>query len=319
MIVDFPETPNEFAPRVIPEGKTIVADVEDVDIPVFKGKKHSIADEEKNAVVRQHKTQAERAMSDIASTVDDVDSIREEVSVSERTETTVKHQAGRIPAPKREAEYSGESVEVRTEERSEATTKSPSTKKQKKTAIPVEKDDDEEFDEISEISEITERVERRTVRRTTPKAKKIMVDAGTDAAPYAVPKLHRPAKHQKMITVKEEEDFTLEVPFTGAPKPDFTWLKDGQPVKESKHVQTDVTNETVVIRVSEATKKDSGRYTLIAENFAGIDKIDIGVKVIGEGEVVNCPGVHEKLTASSNVPSNVSLHFTKNSGRRLQS
>ena len=275
------ETADQFAPRKLPEGHKIVQQSEDFEIGQYGVKKHKAQETEQNVLHRQLKTNHDRAMSEIASTMDDVDSIRE-VSITETVDETgeiIRKQAKstvtrKIAGVDQREEIIHESS--RTEERSTTPVKRP-----RATARAARDTEDEDYEEISEISEVSERIERRIIRRSRSR-QKTTADAACDAAPYSEPKLTRPNKDQRLISVKEEEDLTLEIPYTGAPQPEFTWLKDGKPVVESKQVQTETTQEFARITVREVTKKDSGRYTLIAENFAGIDKIDIGVQVVGK-------------------------------------
>ena len=112
-------------------------------------------------------------MSDIASTMDDVESIRE-VSVMEEvdeTGTSVRRETSRTVTSRKGGAERMEDLEERTEKSSERPSKRPTS-----TTRHLETED-EEFDEISQISEVSERIEHRVIRRSKSK-QRTMVDTG---------------------------------------------------------------------------------------------------------------------------------------------
>lgn len=69
--------------------------------------------------------------------------------------------------------------------------------------------------------------------------------------------------------------------FSGYPKPQVTWTKDGDDLPSTKHcaIYTDESSTTVAIY--SLTKEDSGVYTVTAKNEAGSASVDLNLRVIG--------------------------------------
>ncbi|VDK82002.1 unnamed protein product, partial [Onchocerca ochengi] len=82
------------------------------------------------------------------------------------------------------------------------------------------------------------------------------------------PEIQTPLKGLKLT---EGTDAILQCNITGNPKPKITWLKNGQimDVINSKGITAVFKGSLALVKISSVMPKDSGEYTLIAENYYG--------------------------------------------------
>ena len=101
---------------------------------------------------------------------------------------------------------------------------------------------------------------------------------------------------RKTLIVKDGSSFTLTVPFRGKPVPNVMWNKADVDLRVRASIDTRDTCTSVT--VEQATRNDSGKYTVTLQNVAGKSTLTLVVKVL------DSPGP----------PSNVSVKdVTKNS------
>lgn len=72
----------------------------------------------------------------------------------------------------------------------------------------------------------------------------------------------------------------LFVNVTGRPVPTITWTKPGVDLQNRGFIEVTKTSTTLII--DKVHRYDAGKYTLVAENSAGKQEINILVKVYGE-------------------------------------
>ncbi|KAG8223454.1 hypothetical protein J437_LFUL001947 [Ladona fulva] len=82
--------------------------------------------------------------------------------------------------------------------------------------------------------------------------------------------------------LRVKEQWKVEVKFTGYPKPEVSWTRDGQSIVSTKHctIYTDETSTTIAIYSLE--RNDTGVYTIKAINSAGSASIDLSLRVIDD-------------------------------------
>lgn len=78
------------------------------------------------------------------------------------------------------------------------------------------------------------------------------------------------------ITVLEGDSVELVFEVSGHPFPDpLIWLYNGDPLNISEDLS--IVNTSLVFRVT--SRRDSGNYTLMARNIAGVDSASIQLEV----------------------------------------
>lgn len=82
------------------------------------------------------------------------------------------------------------------------------------------------------------------------------------------PRIQTPLKGLRLT---EGTDALLQCNITGNPKPKITWLKNGKIVDliNSNGITTVFKGSLIVMKISSVMPKDSGEYTIIAENYYG--------------------------------------------------
>ncbi|XP_028305150.1 titin-like [Gouania willdenowi] len=83
---------------------------------------------------------------------------------------------------------------------------------------------------------------------------------------------------RKTLLVKNGSSFTLTVPFTGKPVPTVLWDKANVDLRIRGLINT--TSTVTSITVQQATRDDSGKYTVKLQNIAGSASLTLNVKVL---------------------------------------
>ncbi|WP_411026660.1 immunoglobulin domain-containing protein, partial [Salmonella sp. s54395] len=113
-----------------------------------------------------------------------------------------------------------------------------------KATLTVSKLDDDDSAEFS--AEISNRGGRKTTRAT------LIVKTS--------PKIKVPTKYEDEIRFFKGEFVKIKIPFTGFPKPETFWAKDGN--KMTTNVSA--TPRFAILTIENPTQKDSGSYRLTA-------------------------------------------------------
>ncbi|KAL0977975.1 hypothetical protein UPYG_G00164200 [Umbra pygmaea] len=83
---------------------------------------------------------------------------------------------------------------------------------------------------------------------------------------------------RKTILVKDGSSFTLTVPFKGKPTPNVTWDKEDVDLRVRSTIHS--TDTFTSLTVGEATRDDSGKYTVTLHNVAGKVSFTLNVRVL---------------------------------------
>lgn len=84
------------------------------------------------------------------------------------------------------------------------------------------------------------------------------------------------------VRIKAGQSFNFDVKVAGEPPPTITWSLKDKPVQTSERVRVQTEDYNTKLNVRQATRADSGLYSIKAENRNGTDIADVEVIVLGE-------------------------------------
>lgn len=107
----------------------------------------------------------------------------------------------------------------------------------------------------------------------------------SDATPTIIAKPRNLAPHIDRtnlieIRIKSGQNFSFDVKVTGEPAPATKWMLKGREVKTAERIKVTHVEYNTKINVRMATRADSGKYTITAENINGKDTADVEVIVL---------------------------------------
>uniref|UniRef100_A0A914UY65 Twitchin n=1 Tax=Plectus sambesii TaxID=2011161 RepID=A0A914UY65_9BILA len=86
----------------------------------------------------------------------------------------------------------------------------------------------------------------------------------------------------KDLRLKVGETIKYEVPISGAPLPDCTWMVDGKPLKATGRVKMTTERGKHIMKIENALREDSGKFTITLKNPSGQAESTATVTVIGK-------------------------------------
>ncbi|XP_074598807.1 projectin protein bent isoform X2 [Brevipalpus obovatus] len=85
----------------------------------------------------------------------------------------------------------------------------------------------------------------------------------------------------KDIVVKAGQEFSINIPYVGYPKPTAHWSNEDKPIDEDdKRFMSKVGDDYALLACSSAKREDAGRYTVTLKNPCGGDSVSLNVKVL---------------------------------------
>lgn len=93
----------------------------------------------------------------------------------------------------------------------------------------------------------------------------------------------------EQITIKAGKKLRVEAHVYGKPNPICKWKKGEDEVVTSSHLAIHKADNSSVLIIKDVTRKDSGYYSLTAENSSGTDTQKIKVTVMGRLPVRQVP------------------------------
>lgn len=85
----------------------------------------------------------------------------------------------------------------------------------------------------------------------------------------------------EQITIKAGKKLRIEAHVYGKPNPVCKWKKGEDDVVTSSHLAVHKADNSSILIIKDVTRKDSGYYSLTAENSSGTDTQKIKVIVMG--------------------------------------
>lgn len=87
---------------------------------------------------------------------------------------------------------------------------------------------------------------------------------------------------KNLIVVKAGENISLDAEVFGKPLPKVSWKKDGAPLVLAEGMKATQKKHVHLLELYSVTRKESGDYTITAENPNGSKYATIKVKVLGK-------------------------------------
>lgn len=91
-----------------------------------------------------------------------------------------------------------------------------------------------------------------------------------------------PSRFQDVAIYEKGEDVVLKIPFTGHPKPNVRWMRDGEEIKSGGQYSVEVGPRHAFLTIKKADKKDDGPYRLVLDNELGSDSAVIKIQINGK-------------------------------------
>lgn len=74
---------------------------------------------------------------------------------------------------------------------------------------------------------------------------------------------------QTVYKVRENEDVSFTIPFTGTPKPEAEWTTSGTVVKNTPRKKQTLSEESACLTIKKVADEDAGEYTVKLSNPVG--------------------------------------------------
>lgn len=107
----------------------------------------------------------------------------------------------------------------------------------------------------------------------------------------SAPKINVPSRFRDHAPGEKGQNVVIKIPFTGYPKPRIRWSKEGEEVETGGHFVVEVKERHAVLTIRDASRLDSGPYTIHAENELGSDSATIKVQISDRPDPPRFPAV----------------------------
>ncbi|XP_013785867.1 twitchin-like, partial [Limulus polyphemus] len=86
----------------------------------------------------------------------------------------------------------------------------------------------------------------------------------------------------KNIVIRSGQTVRFDVDVKGEPPPTIAWLHSEQPIQPSDHLKIETEDYHTLFVLSKAKRKDTGKYTITANNDSGKDEVTVEVTVLSK-------------------------------------
>ena len=86
----------------------------------------------------------------------------------------------------------------------------------------------------------------------------------------------------KDMTLKAGQNLKIDVKITGEPPPNKSWFLNKARLESSDNLNIELEDYRTKLTVTMITRKQSGTYTIKAENNSGRDEASVEITVLGE-------------------------------------
>lgn len=93
------------------------------------------------------------------------------------------------------------------------------------------------------------------------------------------PLINREKLHK--VTVRAGQAVKFDVDVKGEPPPTMTWLHGGAELQPGLKIKLDNQEYNTKLTITDTTRKNTGTYTLRAENCNGFDEATVDVIILG--------------------------------------
>ena len=99
--------------------------------------------------------------------------------------------------------------------------------------------------------------------------------------PLVTPRVELGVNMKNLIVVKAGDNVFLDAEVFGKPLPKVSWKRDGAPLVLAEGMKTSQKKHVHLLELYSVARKESGDYTITAENINGSKYATIKVKVLG--------------------------------------
>lgn len=91
---------------------------------------------------------------------------------------------------------------------------------------------------------------------------------------------------KSLLTVKAGTNVCLEANVYGKPMPIITWKKEGEVLKPAEGIKITTKRNLSTVELFSVNRKQTGDYTITAENASGSRSATIKLKVLGRLKII---------------------------------
>lgn len=91
---------------------------------------------------------------------------------------------------------------------------------------------------------------------------------------------------EKVYKVREHEDVTFTIPFSGTPKPEAEWFTSGTVVKNDTRKKKTIGEDSATLTIKKVVDEDAGDYTIRLKNPVGDVEADLKLIIMSKFHTV---------------------------------